>query len=255
LLLYLAATMLMSTTLVLSNSRGGILGMVGQLIFVALLFTAVRPRRELPESNKSASRWLQRLRSLFLVRVALVACLVTVVSVGIVWVGGDPLVSRLEVVPGEVRAENADTRRGERRIEIWRATWQLIKAHPVTGVGFGGYWIAIPAYHDASGQVTPQEAHNDYLELLASGGLIGAGLGVWFVIVLIRLALRQLHTADSFRRAACFGALAGLFGIAVHSLVDFGLHITVNALVFAALVVIATLDITGKGKDWEQRVR
>jgi hypothetical protein len=34
-----------------------------------------------------------------------------------------------------------------------------------------------------------------------------------------------------------------LFGAAVHSLVDFGLHITINALVFAALTGIATLEL------------
>jgi O-antigen ligase len=251
LLLYLAATILMCTTLVMSNSRGGILSMLGQLIFIAFLFAAVRPRQESPRPNSVALGWLQRLRSLFVIRVALVLCLVTVVAVGIVWVGGDPLVSRLEVVPGEVSAERSDTRQGERRIEIWKATWQLVKAHPLTGVGFGGYWIAIPEYHDASGRVTPQEAHNDYLELLASGGMIGVALAAWFVIVLIRLALRQLRIRDSFRRAACFGALAGLFGVAFHSVVDFGLHVTVNALVFTALVAIAVLNDRAERTDRE----
>jgi O-antigen ligase len=248
--LYLAMTILMCTTLVLSNSRGGILSMLSQLIFIAFLFAAVRPRPKLLELNRSAD-WLQRFRSSFVVRVALVLCLVTVVAVGIVWIGGDPLVSRLEVVPGEISAQSADKRQGERRIEIWRATIQLIKAHPVTGVGFGAYWVAVPEYHDASGRVTPQEAHNDYLELLASGGMIGVALGAWFGVVLIRLALRHLRTQDSFRRAACFGALAGLFGLAVHSLFDFGLHVTVNAVVFVALVVIATLDCYAEEKDCE----
>jgi hypothetical protein len=35
--------------------------------------------------------------------------------------------------------------------------------------------------------------------------------------------------------------VAGIFGIAVHSLFDFGLHINTNALIFIALVVIATV--------------
>ena len=37
------------------------------------------------------------------------------------------------------------------RGDIWQATWQLIKANPLTGIGFGAYQTAIPAYHDASG--------------------------------------------------------------------------------------------------------
>jgi len=127
-------------------------------------------------------------------------------------------------------------------VEIWRATWGLITAHPIAGVGLGAYAPAIPSNHDSSGELVPQEAHNDYLELLASGGVIGGLLGLWFVLALIKSARAQLRLTDPFRRAACLGAILGLFGVAIHSLVDFGLHITINALVCAALVVIATLD-------------
>jgi hypothetical protein len=37
------------------------------------------------------------------------------------------------------------------------------------------------------------------------------------------------------------GAIVGLAGVGVHSIVDFGLHITVNALVFMALLAIISL--------------
>ena len=103
-----------------------------------------------------------------------------------------------------------------------------------------GYWAAIPAYHDASGTMTPQEAHNDYLELIASGGLIGLGLGVWFVVAVVKRIRENLEASNRFRRAACFGAAVGITGVAVHSLVDFGLHTVVNALVFTTLIVLAT---------------
>jgi O-antigen ligase len=125
------------------------------------------------------------------------------------------------------------------------------------GIGFGAYWIAFPGYHDASGVFTPDEAefrplaaHNEYLELLASGGLIGGALGAWFLIALIKCSLERLRSSrDPFRRAACLGALLGMFGIAVHSLVDFGLHDTVNAFVFTALVVIATVNVATVPSD------
>jgi O-antigen ligase len=107
----------------------------------------------------------------------------------------------------------------------------------------GAYWIAITRYHDASGVFTPQEAHNDYLELWASGGLIGVALGAWFVYGLIRGVRERLRSSGTFRRAACLGALVGLYGIAIHSFFDFGLHITINALVFIALLVIAVASV------------
>ena len=104
----------------------------------------------------------------------------------------------------------------------------------------GAYWIAVPAFHDAAGTMTPQEAHNDYLELLASGGLVGFALGAWFVVVVVMRTRQNLASPNQFRRAVCFGATIGIVGVAIHSLVDFGLHTIVNALVFTTLIVIAT---------------
>jgi len=240
--IYLAAAAIVWTALVLTTSRGAIFSMLSQIIFIALFVTGSRPSREAPERKSKASRGWSRISRSHMTRVILVLCLVVAVTIGVFYVGGDPLVNRLETVPGELSVDDTGERRGARRIEIWRATWQLIKANPVAGVGFGGYWAAIPAYHDASGVWTPEQAHNDYLELLASGGLIGAALGTWFIVALIRLARERLRATDSFRRAACLGALAGLFGVAVHSLFDYGLHITTNALVFTVLVAIAVMD-------------
>jgi hypothetical protein len=42
------------------------------------------------------------------------------------------------------------------------------------------------------------------------------------------------------QRAARFGAVLGITGVAAHSLVDFGLHIMTNAVVFIVLIMIAT---------------
>jgi hypothetical protein len=53
----------------------------------------------------------------------------------------------------------------------------------------------------------------------------------------------RLRSTSAFSRAACFGALVGLAGVAVHSIVDFGLHLTINAVVLFALVTIATANV------------
>jgi putative inorganic carbon (HCO3(-)) transporter len=259
-LIYLTAALLLCAALVLSNSRGGILTMLCQMLFLALLFGVPGPARASHREGSSVLHaWLSRLSSSFVVRAALILSLLTAVTIGIIWVGGDPLMHRLGTVPREFSANDDDKRMNTRRVEIWQATWRLIKAHPIAGTGFGGYWIAFPAQHDASGVFTPDEAqfrplaaHNEYLELLASGGLIGGVLAAWFVIVLIRSAREHLRRSrDPFRRAASFGAVIGLFGVAIHSLVDFGLHDTVNALVFTALVVIATVALKEESSQHE----
>ena len=88
--------------------------------------------------------------------------------------------------------------------------------------------------------MTPQEAHNDYLELLSSGGVIGFAIGVWFVVAVVRATRRNLLSGDM--RILTIGAVFGIVGVAAHSLVDFGLHILINAIVFLALISIATRE-------------
>lgn len=244
LLLYVAASLPIWTALVLANSRGGIFALLTQVLLTGILFTLIRPPFDETRSRMDETSRLARLSKSLAVRVVLIVCLTAAVFTGIVWMGGDPLATRLEAISGEVSAEteSAEVRSGSRRQEMWGATWKMIVANPIWGVGFNGYWIAIPKYHSASGVLTPQQAHNDYLEILASGGIIGGALALWFVVMLIGKIRHRLRSPDAFRRAACFGAIVGLFGVAVHSFFDFGLHITINSLIFIALVVIATVD-------------
>ena len=236
---YLVAAVPMWLALVLSNSRGGILSILCQVLFLALLLGSGRGSAGANETSKTASRFARASRNLA-VRAVLVLALLAGAVTTVVFVGGDPLVGRVDSLSSEMNRSVADTY--TLRPAIWRATWKMIKDHPIAGVGFGGYWIAISGYHDASGETTPQEAHNDYLELLASGGIIGVAIGIWFAFALIKTAkdkLARLRTnADSFDRAATLGALAGILTVAIHSLVDFGLHITINAVVFTALVAL-----------------
>ena len=225
LLVYVALLLPIWTGLVLANSRGGILAMLAQIVVAALLLL-----------NRQRSRVGQSV----LVRAVLVGALVVGIMFGTLWVGGDRLATNIEAATSEFNTASSLTRQGASRNEIWRATLKMFAAHPILGVGLGGYWIGITAYHDASGLMTPQEAHNDYLELLASGGVVGFAFGVWFAVVVIRSVRRNLLSDTGYGRAVRLGAILGITGVAAHSLVDFGLHILVNAIVFLTLIMIAS---------------
>jgi O-antigen ligase len=222
-LMYLAFLPPLWIALVLSNSRGGILALLVQVVIAALLLT--KP---------------------LVLRAALVVALVAGVLVGTIWVGGDRLLSNFEHATSEVAADANTARAGASRNDIWRATLKLFAAHPILGGGLGGYWIAITQYHDASGTLTPQEAHNDYLELLASGGVVGFALGIWFLVSVVRSARKSLWTSSGSLRAVRLGAILGLAGVGVHSLVDFGLHLMGNAVVFLALIMMATATLEAR---------
>ena len=214
-MIYVALLLPIWTGLVLANSRGGILAMLAQVLVAALLLLSSRSYPALPRSVLFSP----------VVKVVLVVVLVAGVLFGTFWVGGDRLATNFEAARNEFNPRLSTARDGVSRNEIWRASLKMFAAHPFLGVGLGGYWIGITAYHDASGLMTPQEAHNDYLELLSSGGLIGFAIGVWFVVVVVRMIRKNLSVDTGFRRAVRFGAVLGLAGVAAHSLVDFGLHI------------------------------
>jgi O-antigen ligase/Flp pilus assembly protein TadD len=242
LLVCLPAAILLWTALVLSTSRGGIFAAVGQSVFLALVWGVAAPRRRRRDEEKAAvtRRWHAHP---FILRAAVTTCLLVVMGFAAIWVGGDKLTKRIENLRREVGAQGAGNRDFPRRSEMWWATWQMIREHPLAGTGFGGYSLAIHRYYDASGIALPQQAHNDYLELLASGGFIAAVAAALFGGLFIRRARECLRSDDALRRVACRGALTGLCGVALHSFVDFGLHIMVNALVFTVLIVIAAANV------------
>jgi O-antigen ligase len=235
-LIYVALALPLWTALVLSNSRGGLLAMTSQVVFFALVSDIGRTKqRDEKDLAPSAARRVAALA----IRLVLIAALVVGIVVGMVLVGGEPLADRISITREELTAQPTEKTHSD-RASIWKATLRLCYDHPMTGAGFGGYWVAITRYHDGSGELVPQQAHNDYLELWASGGLIGVALFLWFVAIFARQAHKQLKSPDRFRRAVTLGALTGVFGIAVHSLVDFGLHLTGNAIICMALITLAT---------------
>jgi len=236
---------LMWTGLVMTSSRGGVLTMCAQALFMLALVVwsrrTIRNRRKMEKSTVVAAIPERQVHwRIVFAGMGLGFCLLTVLAASAVFVGGELLVKRLGSLPGEIRTEAPEPYAGIRRREVWSATWNLIKANPLSGSGFGAYEVAITRFHDASGKWTPEAAHNDYLELLASGGLIGTGLVAWFAIAFSKRARRRLYSRDTFSRAACIGALTGIFGVLVHSAVDFGLHVTSNAVIFIVLVVVVT---------------
>jgi O-antigen ligase len=252
--LYAAIMLALWTALVLSNSRGGLLAMIVQVIVVGLILSLPRGDRTHSKSDEQGGR-LSFLRSTG-VRIGLLAAAFVIVVSGVIWIGGDPLATTLENSPTEIGAvDRNELHLGVRRRDIWKSTLSMFKAHPLAGAGFGGYWAEIPQYHDASGAFTPQQAHNDYLEVLASGGVIGLGLLIWFGVTLINRSYRALRSSRGFYNAICIGAIIGIIGVAVHSVFDFGLHITINAFIFVGLLAILSLENIDETRPGRKKMR
>jgi O-antigen ligase len=229
--LYLSLTSIVWIALISCNSRGGIVSMLGVVVAALALYFFSRPRRA--EQNQT---WLGRLGKVTIAGAAS-GVLVAVLIVGVAVVGGDVVAGRMETIGGEVSAAS-ESRMS--RAQIWSSTYRLIADNKYLGVGFGAYPMAITRYDRGPGALSLEQAHNDYLETLANGGLIGAILVLCFIGVLVYRIRQTLRTRDQVRRAIGIGAAAGIAGVAIHSAFDFGLHITANAVMFTALIVLAT---------------
>ncbi|HKP46520.1 MAG TPA: O-antigen ligase family protein [Pyrinomonadaceae bacterium] len=237
-LVYLAALLPIWTALVICGSRGGIVAMMAQVIVAAFLFSGLLQGRRSAESQHTVLRVLQSGP----VRTGLFLVLVGAVVFGTLYLGGEQLATRIEQTRAEFSPDRDEMRLRVERNQTWSMTLKMFAAHPVLGVGMGAYWAQVPQFHDGSGVLTPQEAHNEYLELLASGGVVGLVIVAWFIVAVVRKTKTNLGSPNRLRRAVCLGAAIGIAGVVVHSLVDFGLHMMINALVFTTLIVFATSE-------------
>jgi O-antigen ligase len=227
-LLYAFAAMLMGVALIMTNSRGGLISLGAEILFLAVVGTTARSRhgQRLPRGERARAA---------MIRAGLAFVLIVVLIGGAVAFGGSEVFTRLLGTPTA-----ADPTTG--RAHFWSVTLDVIKAYPVTGSGLGSFSVIYTRYDSRNGAFRLEQAHNDYLQTLSDGGIIGGVLGLSFIVILFRRGFARRETHDHFRRGVVTGALAGCFAVLVHSFFDFTLHTTANALLFLTLAALATQD-------------
>jgi O-antigen ligase len=227
-LLYLTAIAMMGVAILMSGSRGGLVSFFAMVLFLVVL-TGFRSKVE-----GMSTQGQFRARRIFQ-RVGLAMALLLVILAGVVLIGGESSLSRFL---DSVNASDPTTG----RTQIWKVTLQIIKTHPVIGAGLGAYGVAYTPFDSSNGMNRPEQAHNDYLQVLADTGIVGAILGIIFIVLLFRIGLQRTRSQDVFRRGVATGALAGCFAVLVHSIFDFTLHTTSNALLFLTFAGLATVN-------------
>jgi len=122
------------------------------------------------------------------------------------------------------------------RTGIWGDTLHLIAAYKWVGCGLGAYEYAFYRFNTSSPMDTIDFAHNDYLQIAAELGWIGAVLAAALAVSIVRRVLTVvLRMRASSNWELAVGILGALFAIALHSLADFNLYIPANALALAWL--------------------
>lgn len=220
-LLYMTAIALMGIALLLSGSRGGLVALLAEII-VLIMLTSGGTRKSLA------------------VKVALAVVLVGAVVGGAFFVGGDTSLTRLTETAG-----TADITTN--RTHIWSVTLQVIANNLPFGAGLGAFGAAYTPFDSFNGLERVEQAHNDYLQVLADAGVIGAIIGGAFLFWLIREGARNSKTGNLYRRGIAVGAFAGIAAVLIHSVFDFVLHTTAVSVMFLVLVGI----LAASGRDYE----
>lgn len=226
-LLYITAIGLMGIALLLSGSRGGLVSLLAEIFFLIILTTKTRSSGQL------------------FIKVGLAVLLVATIIAGAVLIGGETSLTRF----AETAATDDFT---ANRTHIWAVTLNIIKNNFLFGAGIGAYDVAYTAYDSSNGAFRVEQAHNDYLQVLADAGIVGLLIGGFFVYRLFRTGLRNIQTSDTFRRGVAVGALAGCFAVLVHSIFDFVLHTTAITMLFitlVSLIVVSGNRFSGDDKE------
>jgi O-antigen ligase len=136
---------------------------------------------------------------------------------------------------------------------MWTAAEQMWRDHFWWGVGPAHYNYCFREYRPENIQLNPDRAHNDYLNLLADWGTAGGiivlagmvtlGAGLRKTWKYVRPAENDFGRGLSNRFAFFLGASAGLLALAVHSVVDFNLHIPANAITGVTLLALLSSNL------------
>ena len=230
------AAVLMGAALVFTGSRGGVISYAGVIAFVVIAAYLSRRHSETngqPETERT---------SRFAMPAGTVA-LGLIVGVMVLYLGGGESLLR------GVGLSLGDTDISTGRIQFWTIALKIFAAHPILGSGLESFGVAYTLYDPQSGFFRVEQAHNDYLQSLSDGGILGFACVAAFVVLIFRNGIKTIRaSSDGLGKSIALGSLAGCFGVAIHSFVDFPLRTPSNALFLLLLAALATTTYRTEAK-------
>ena len=215
-----AAAGVMALALMLTMSRSGIAAFV-----VSIMITGWFAVRTLDNRSR---------------RISAAACLVLLLIAVVLWTGPTVIASRF--ASGDWGEFNS--RRG-----AWADAWSVVQDFPLTGTGLNTYWAASLFYQRHELASFFAQAHNDYLQVAAEGGLLLAIPAVICLVLFVRDLRNAMHdqrgSTEWWLRA---GAVTSLVAIAIQESVEFSLQMPGNAALFAVVCALG-LQRGAVGRD------
>jgi O-antigen ligase len=132
------------------------------------------------------------------------------------------------------------------RLPAWINTIEMIKDHPISGVGVGQWAVMYPIYHDQvekdivfNERTRIKMLHNDFLETFANFGLIGFSFLMWLAYSVLTRIWRILSDQDNEYRIYVLGVTLSLIGFLVVAFFSFPARVFLPGfLVFTLLGIL-----------------
>ena len=168
------------------------------------------------------------------------------VAAGVIWLGWRDIVARL----GSLAAVAADPF-GDFRYVVTADTLNIFGACPLWGCGFGAFRHVFPMFQQPGLQWRWLHAHNEWAQLLAEGGMVGAFVFLLIVALWARTLVRRLRGGRREAVLFVFGTAVGIVALGLHSVVDYSLRKPANAFLLAAVagLCVAAAHLPGRDHD------
>jgi len=155
------------------------------------------------------------------------------------WIGLRPLIQDFMNVPEELTEEIS-------RPVVWKDTFIIFLKFTLTGSGFGTFKEVFPAFRSFSTNTVYSQAHNDYLQLLAEGGIFMLILILAGGLTILKRLRRVLSERMGETAVIHFACFSSLLAIALHSISDFSLQIPAIAVSTAVVAAIYFSNARGE---------
>ncbi len=216
--------------LILSQSRGGIVGMAAGCLIVLVL--------NVPHL---------RLSMVKLAPIGLIAALALLtVSIGIVASGVQTFANEETLVtPANFAVQE--------RLSHWSAAVEMAKAHPFVGVGAGNYDLNYRDYtQEWRFRIGRGHAHDTYLHFLAQSGVVGLTAYIAMLLGVSLIIVRTIRILPAGSRLALLIGAAGMTAaIGMHAVFEYVHVLSLNL----QLVVVWAMAIAIGTDAWSDRER
>jgi len=226
---FISIVLLLLINFILTVSRGGYLGLVGSLAVLGILM----------------------FRKIFTWRNVLIG----IFAIGIVGYGVAFALSK-----GDYQATNefighvmvTDFKNSESvqgRLLTYRRAYNAYKWYPVFGIGIGNYGPFAKFYPSETPQKGWDIVNNQYIELLAETGLVGAvAFGFLILVLTMRTFIALKYARDLLLRSVLIGAFAALVGILIQynfmsTLYIIHIWILIGLLIAVQSIILKTKNV------------